>query len=242
MRSLSGVLMAARGRQLLSQNGWQVDADSAKDGFGMAEYRLPPGALQRRITGLELDSAAKPRCLAQCAEGAVSAVLSPGYDGITLRLQHATQPVPACWDTVRASLQAQLASLDAEWLADLDTLALHSGGRYEGAVVFGRQTANLTVTVLPDDALPAGYRLSDADVAQWLDAILNHGADVLSLRLMAELSTYSLQLAACDVEPVCIVPAGVPVRRWFPRQAMASLALQARHVVDVLTSSLGSFR
>ncbi|ELV9460635.1 hypothetical protein QND27_004024 [Salmonella enterica] len=241
MRSLSGVLMAARGRRLLSQNGWQVDADSAKDGFGLAEYRLQSGALLSRIAGLELDSAAKPRCLAQCAEGAVSAVLSPGYDGITLRLQHATA-VSACWRDVEASLQAQLASLDGKWLADLDTLALHAGGRYEGAVVFERQTANLTVTALPDDALPAGYRFTDADVAQWLDAILNHGADVLSLRLMAELNTYSLQLAACDVESVCIVPAGAPVRRWFPRQALAALALQARHVVDVLTSSLDSFR
>lgn len=242
MRSLSGVLMAAQGRRLLSQNGWQVDADSAKDGFGMAEYRLLPGALQRRIAGLVPDSAAKQHCLAQCAEGTVSAVLSPGYDGITLRLQHATQPVPVCWDKVLASLQAQLASLDTEWLADLDTLALHAGGRYEGAVVFERQTANLTVTTLPDDALPEGYRFSDADVAQWLDAILIHGADVLSLRLMVELNTYSLQLAALDVESVCIVPAGAPARRWFPRQALASLTLQARHVADALTSSLGSFR
>ncbi|EML8490091.1 hypothetical protein WAB73_003321 [Salmonella enterica subsp. enterica] len=241
MRSLSGVLMAARGRQLLNRDGWQVDADSSKDGFNMVEYRLLPGALQCRIAGLELDSAAKQRCLAQCAEGTVSAVLSPGYDGIILRLQHAAA-VSACWDTVRASLQAQLASLDAEWLADLDTLALHAGGRYEGAVVFERQTANLTVTALPDDALPAGYRFSDADVAKWLDAILNHGADVLSLRLTAELSTYSLQLAACDVESVCIVPAGAPVRSWFPRQALAALTHQARHVVDVLTSSLDSFR
>ncbi|AZT39637.1 hypothetical protein ELZ88_24135 (plasmid) [Salmonella enterica subsp. enterica serovar Karamoja] len=242
MRSLSGVLMAARGRRLLSQNGWQVDNDSAKDGFGMAEYRLLPAALQRRIAGLELDSAAKQRCLAQSAEGRVSALISLRHYGAKLRLQHAVQPVSACWRDVQMALQTQLASLDEALLADLDTLALHSGGRYEGAVVFRRQTANLTVTALPDDALPAGYRLSDADVAQWLDAILNHGADVLSLRLMAELSTYSLQLAACDVEPVCIVPAGVPVRRWFPRQAMASLTLQARHVVDVLTSSLGSFR
>ncbi|EPM5457881.1 hypothetical protein ACTM5Z_004601 [Salmonella enterica] len=241
MRSLSGVLMAVRGRRLLSQNGWQVEADSAKDGFGMAEYRLLPGALLRRIAGLEIDCVVKQRCLAQCAEGTVSAVLSPGYDGITLRLQH-TSAVSACWRDVEAALQGQLASLDAEWLADLDTLALHSGGRYEGSVVFGRQTANLTVTALPDDALPAGYRFTDADVAQWLEAILNHGADVLSLRLMAELNTYSLQLAACDVESVCIVPAGTPVRRWFPRQALATLTLQVRHVVDVLTSSLGSFR
>lgn len=109
-------------------------------------------------------------------------------------------------------------------------------------MVFERQTANLTVTALPDDALPAGYRFSDADVAKWLDAILNHGADVLSLRLTAELSTYSLQLAACDVEAVCIVPSGAPVRRWFPRQALAALTHQARHVAGVLTSSLASFR
>ncbi|EGI5923874.1 hypothetical protein AE372_004793 [Salmonella enterica subsp. enterica serovar Colindale] len=65
---------------------------------------------------------------------------------------------------------------------------------------------------------------------------------MLSLRLTAELSTYSLQLAACDVEPVCIVPAGGPVRRWFPRQALATLTHQARHVAGVLTSSLASFR
>lgn len=240
MRSLSGVLMAARGRQLLNRDGWQVDADSSKDGFNMVEYRLQPGALQCRIAGLDLVDTVKQHCLAQCAEGAVSAVLSPGYDGITLRLQHATA-VSACWRDVEASLQAQLAFLDGKWLADLDTLALHAGGRYEGAVVFERQTANLTVTALPDDALPAGYRFSDADVAQWLEVILNHGADVLSLRLTAELSTYSLQLAACDVEAVCIVPAGAPVRRWFPRQALAALTHQARHVAGVLTSSLASF-
>ncbi|EIP3952592.1 hypothetical protein LSB85_004489 [Salmonella enterica] len=242
MRSLSGVLMAALGRRLLSQHGWQVEADSAKDGFGMAEYRLQPGALQFRIAGLALGRAVKQSCLSQCAEGTVSAVLALGYDGITLRLQHATQPVPACWDNVRASLQVQLDSLDAELLADLDTLALHAGGRYEGAVVFERRTENLIITALPDDALPSGYRFSDADVAQWLDAILIHGADVLSLYLTAELSSYSLQLATCEVEQVFVVPAGTPVRRWFPRQVLSNLTLQVRNVADVLTSSLASFR
>ncbi|EDW9825364.1 hypothetical protein GTR05_004578 [Salmonella enterica] len=44
MRSLSGVLMAALGRRLLSQNGWQVEGDSTRDGVGMMEYRLLPGA------------------------------------------------------------------------------------------------------------------------------------------------------------------------------------------------------
>lgn len=242
MRSLSGVLMAAQGRRLLNRDGWQVDADSAKDGFDRVEYRLLPGALQCRIAGLELADTVKQHCLAQCAEGRVSALISLRHYGAELHLQHAVQPVSACWRDVQMALQAQLASLDTELAETQDTLALHAGGRYEGAVVFERRTANLTVTALPDDALPSGYRFADADVATWLDAILNHGADVLSLRLTAELSTYHLQLADCDVEPVCIVPAGAPVRRWFPRQALASLTHHARNVAGVLTSSLASFR
>ncbi|EGI5923875.1 hypothetical protein AE372_004794 [Salmonella enterica subsp. enterica serovar Colindale] len=112
MRSLSGVLMAAQGRRLLNRDGWQVDADSSKDGFDMVEYRLLPGALQCRIAGLELDGAAKQHCLAQCAEGKVSALISLRHYGAELRLQHAVQPVSTCWRDVQMALQAQLASLD----------------------------------------------------------------------------------------------------------------------------------
>ncbi|EGI5923452.1 hypothetical protein AE372_004334 [Salmonella enterica subsp. enterica serovar Colindale] len=56
------------------------------------------------------------------------------------------------------------------------------------------------------------------------------------------MSIFTLHLAACAVEAVCIVPAGAPIRRWFPRQALAALTHQARNVAGVLTSSLASFR
>lgn len=241
MRSLSGVLTAAIGRQILNRKGWGVESDSSKDGYcDVTEYCLLPGTLRSRIAGLDIAESVRQNCLAQCE--AVSAVVTLCHYGAKLHLRHHVQPVSSCWNDVQSALQAQLASLDIELQAAQDTISLNTGGRYEGDVVLERNTANLTISAMSHDALPAGYQFSDADVARWLDAIFTLDADVLALNLVVVLSTYSLPLAACEVERVCIVPAGAPVRHWFPRQTLATLTDQARNVIGVLTSSLSSFR
>ncbi|MGQ3665350.1 hypothetical protein [Citrobacter braakii] len=247
MRSLSGVLEAAFGRQLLNEAGWQVDTDLSHDGCGgEGTYRLGTAALLALLPALAerqgVDQCEAAAWGARCRRDGLSATVSLRPGEAVVRLQGAGVVMDHERRRLAGVMADDLRPLRGAFSEGKVTLAQRTGARFDGVPVLERGTAHFAVTVDWQDALPAAYRLREADVARWLAAIFDDGAEVFSLVLSVRTSLFSQELAVHEVPDVVVVTGQRPLRQWFPRRELGTVMFQARNVISTMKAVTASFR
>ncbi|WP_435956153.1 hypothetical protein [Dryocola sp. BD626] len=140
-----------------------------------------------------------------------------------------------------AALLAGLADLIPALEEKEQTVALHTGERWNGFPLFERVTANYIVSAEPWDALPADFSASEAQINAWLHAIFEVGADVLQVGLVVWQDFGLQRLAERAVPDICIIPPGAPARRWLARDTLKTLAADIRRQIHLQRSLTASF-
>ncbi len=124
---------------------------------------------------------------------------------------------------------------------DEAVIEMHTGGRYEGTYIFERRTPNFLVTAQAWQDLPVGLNPDETQLRQWLDAIFVHGADVLSVGMVVYMESGMSEVGIHHISDICVVPAGVPVRRWLLQEELGRLMYNARGQIAVLQNAVASF-
>lgn len=250
--TLYSLLTAARGRQLLKANGW---SDSLS--FFVSEtgaritvagtvstpvlIALLPGLSARgridpdNVKGLQL----------LCEKYRVEVRVNGTVCGDEMTLNVVAIGVPADLVLSRCSLisalQDDLAAVCKALADDADIILDLTGAQYDGANIFERVTPHFIVAAEAWDALPAAVHPDEKQTDYWLNEILSHGSEVLSVGLVVTRDFGMIRMGELPLPEVCVIRPGTPVRRWLPRQHLARLATDVRRTIHIDREITASF-
>lgn len=245
--TLHALLTAAMGRSVLTEKQWSdaMTVSVVTAGCGICvQGELTAGALCDFIPVLAAQHNLHPDAVAPlqalCQASPVSIRITDGLNGDVVMQGFPDEKVFFA-QSLKAALLAALADLIPELEVKEQTVALHTGERWNGFPLFERVTANYIVAAEPWGALPADFSASEAQINAWLRAIFEDGSDVLQVGLVVWQDFGQQRLADRAVPDICIIPPGAPARRWLDRDILKTLATEVRRQIYLQRRLTASF-